>query len=260
VTTDTDYLDPAIWEDGGTVEASTWFRLSDTTKAWKLGARATVGGGVEYRNRSPGIATEDRYDVQGYARAWIEMTARRAVARKTELSLRGFAGGIFSRDVPLRQRQLFVAGADPYEQFGNPFVRSRGALLVQKGVHYLVPGGGGVRGLSPSLSATRLVALNAELNRTISSRPNALRGLIQQVRVAVFGDLALGNGDLLRESSGAALVGDAGLGIRLGHRIGDTFFTSRIDFPIYISRGELAAMDREHNLGVRWVFSITDRQ
>jgi hypothetical protein len=259
VTTDTDYLDPALWEDGGTVEASSWWRLSDSSTGWNLGVRATVGGGIEYRNRAPGTVTEDRYDVQGYARAWAEVTARRSVAKRTELRLRGFAGGIFSRDVPLKQRQLFVAGADPYEQFGNPFVRSRGALLVRKGVHYLVPGGGGVRGFAPSVSATRLASVNAELSRSIFSRPAGRAGLIHDIRIAVFGDLALGNGDLPRGTSSAAVAGDAGVGIRLGHRIGGSFFTSRIDFPIYISRRELAVMEREHDFGVRWVFSIGER-
>jgi hypothetical protein len=260
VTSDTDYLDPTLWEDGGTVEATTWWRMSDTSKAWKLRARATVGGGVEYRNRSPGTVTDDRYDVQGYARAFVDVTARRTVARHTELTLRGFAGGIFSNTSPLRQRRFFVAGADPYEQFGNPFVRSQGALLVRKGVHYLVPGGGGVRGFAPSLSATRLAAVNAELGRAVFSRPDSAGGWIHSVRVAAFGDLALGNGDLPRGSGDAAVVGDAGIGIRLGHRIGDTFFTSRIDFPLYVSRGDLAAMEREHSLGIRWVFSIANRE
>jgi hypothetical protein len=117
-----------------------------------------------------------------------------------------------------------------------------------------------VRGFAPSLSATRLAAVNAELGRTVFSRPDSSRGLIHSVRVAAFGDLALGNGDLPRGSGDAAVVGDAGIGIRLGHRIGDTFFTTRIDFPIYISRGELAAMEREHNFGARWVFSMANRE
>ena len=39
-------------------------------------------------------------------------------------------------------------------------------------------------------------------------------------------------------------LGDAGLGLRADHRIGDTRFTTRFDFPLYVSRPELA-QDRD---------------
>jgi hypothetical protein len=256
VTTDTNYLDSARWDAGGTVEASTWWRGSDSTDTWKLGWRGTMSGGIEYRNRGPGTATEDRYDVQPYARVLAEFTAERRLAPRAGLSVRAFAGGVFSRSLPLKQRQIFAAGADPYEQFGNPLVRSRGALLVRDGVHYLVPGGGGVRGLAPWVSTTRLVSVNTELDRTVFSRPSRSRGLLHEIRVALFSDIAVGNGDLPGDGAGAAIVADAGVGIRLGHRIGDTFWTSRIDFPLYVSRGSLANRAPEHGLGLRWVWTV----
>ena len=79
VTTDSDYLEPALWDAGGTVEASSWLRLSDTTGTWKLGGRLSVGGGVEYRHHGPGTVTRDRYDVQPYLRAVAELTAQERV-------------------------------------------------------------------------------------------------------------------------------------------------------------------------------------
>ncbi len=254
VTTDTSYLDPALWDDGGTVEAGGWWRGSDSLRNWKLAWRGSLGGGIEYRNRAPGVVTEDRYDVQPYGRITVEFRAGPSAPRPTEVELRGFAGAVFSRDLPLKQRQLFAAGADPYEQFGNPFVRSRGALLVQDGVHYLDPGGAGVRGLSPAVSATRIVGVNAEASRRVYFRPPGR--LIGEVRLAVFGDLAVGNGDLTQAGHRADLVGDAGIGIRLRHHIGDTFFTSRLDLPLYTNREDLAAMGRDGAFRFRWVVSF----
>ena len=256
VTTDTRYLDPALWDDGGTVEASSFWRLLDRWGPWAVTARLEIGGGVEYRNPGDGTTTEDRYDVQAYSRGIAEFTARRNVGRGTRnaLSVRAFVGGVFSRDMPLKQRQLFVAGADPYEQFSNPLLRSRGALLVRNGVHYLMPGGGGVRGLVPSLSAPRLAAINVDLDRAVFTRPQGR--LLREIRIGLFGDVAIGTGDLPGDGQGAEAVGDAGIGVRLGHRIGDTFFTSRIDFPILVSRSALARHETDQSLGLRWVFGI----
>lgn len=251
VATDTRYLDPALWDRGGTIEASSWWRGSDTAGTWKFDGRVALGGGVEYRNRGPGIATADRYDVQPTARLTAELLARRTLGPRTELAIRGFAGGVLSRDVPLKQRQLFAAGADSYEQFGNPLIRSRGALLAREGIHFLVPGGGGARGLDPALSATRLAAVNTELSRTVFDRPRAR--VLRRVRLVVFGDLVAGNGDL-PAGGRAAVIADAGIGVRLAHRIGDTFFASRIDFPLYVSRSGLANRDRDTAFGLRWVW------
>ena len=53
-------------------------------------------------------------------------------------------------------------------------------------------------------------------------------------------------------------LGDAGLGIRAEHRIGDTRFTTRLDLPLFVSRPALA-QDREpgdDQLAFRWMFSF----
>ncbi|MGQ0703561.1 MAG: M1 family aminopeptidase [Gemmatimonadales bacterium] len=253
-TTDTRYLDPALWEDGGTIEASAWSRAARRAGPWLLSGRVMLGGGVEYRNRGTGITTDDRYDAQPYLRVLGELTARRTITRNLALDLRLFAGAIASPERPVKQRQLFVAGADPYEQLGNPFLRSRGALLVRRGIHYLMPGGGGLRGLSPAVSTSRLAAANAELSRALWTRPQGR--LLRQVQVVAFTDWAVGNGDLPADGLGSRLVGDAGVGLRLGHRIGETSFTTRVDFPFYVSRSALAVSDREQALGLRWVFGF----
>jgi len=258
VTTNTRFLDPASWDAGGTVEASAWSRLAGRWGAWSVAGRISLGGGIEYRNRGEGLSTRDRYDAQAYFRGHGELRARRGLGASSGLSVRIFAGGLFSPDAALKQRQFFAAGADPYEQFGNPLLRSRGAVLARDGVHYLMPGGGGVRGLNPAVSAARMVAVGGELDRSVFTRNQGtwLRG----IRVAAFTDWAIGDGDLPADARGAAIIGDAGVGLRLAHRIGDTFFTTRLDFPLYVSRPDLAVNAPERAIGARWVLSFTNER
>ncbi len=255
VTHDTDYLDPALWDGGGTVEGQIWIRSREKRGAWTVAGRLGLGGGVEYRNRGSGVSTDDRYDAQGYFRFTAEATARRPVGKKGGVAIRAFGGWVASSREPLKQRRLFVAGADPYEQFGNPFLRSHGSLLAGSDVHYSMPGGGGVRGLAPGTSATRLLGLNAEVDRGVVSRSRAR--LFNEVRVAAFGDAALGNGDIPPSARGSALVADAGVGVRAGHRIGQTVFVTRFDFPLYVSRARLAVNGNDGSVRFRWVVSLS---
>ncbi|HEX7024630.1 MAG TPA: hypothetical protein VF187_07415, partial [Gemmatimonadales bacterium] len=260
VTTATRYLDPALWDGGGTVEAESWIRSEQRRGAWTVRGGVSAAGGVEYRNRGAGLSTEDAYDAQPYLRLTGEATARRDFGRY-RIGFRGYAGWVESSRRPLKQRQLFVAGADPYQQFSNPFLRSRGALLAGADVHYHMPGGGNVRGLAAGTSATRLVAVTAEADRAVFSQ--AERGpsartrtrLFGEIRVAAFGDAALGNGDVPLPGRSAALVADAGAGIRIGHRIGPTPFVTRFDFPVVVSRPRLAAQETGGIVRFRWVVS-----
>jgi hypothetical protein len=74
--------------------------------------------------------------------------------------------------------------------------------------------------------------------------------------VAAFGDAALGDGDIPAGGRGSALVADAGIGIRIGHRIGQTPFLTRLDFPLYVSRGRLGVDPRDEAVRFRWVVSL----
>ncbi len=255
VTHDTDYLDPALWDAGGTVEGELWIRSRERRGAWTVAGRLGLGGGVEYRNRGAGVSTDDRYDTQGFFRVTAEATARRPVGKHGGVAIRAFGGWVASSRQPLKQRRLFVAGADPYEQFEHPFQRSRGSLLAGSDVHYSMPGGGGLRGLERGTTATRLLGLNAEVDRGVISRSRAR--LFNEVRIAVFGDAALGNGDIPPSAGGAALVADAGIGIRAGHRIGQTAFVTRLDFPLLVSRARLAVSGKDGPVRFRWVVSFT---
>jgi hypothetical protein len=263
VTTETEYLDPALWDGGGTVEAESWLRSEERRGRWSLSGRLGAGGGVEYRNRGIGVTTGTNYDVQPYLRLSAEASARLALGGRASAALRGYAGWVESGRRPLKQRQLFVSGADPYRQFGNPFLRSRGALLSGNDVHYHMPGGGGVRGLQPGITSTRLVAINAEADAAVllrSDRDSASgRGirLFREVRIAGFGDAALGNGDIPLTGRGASLVADAGVGIRIRHRIAQTSFVTRFDAPLLVTRPRLAVDDQAGSVRFRLVVSFS---
>ena len=156
-----------------------------------------------------------------------------------------------------------MSGADPYRQFANPFLRSRGALLSGNDVHYHMPGGGGVRGLQPGVTSTRLVAINVEADRAVhfrSDRDSATgRGvrLFREVRIAGFADAALGNGDIPLAGNGASLVADAGVGLRIRHRIAQTSFVTRFDVPILVTRPRLAVDDPEGSVRFRLIVSFS---
>jgi hypothetical protein len=147
-----------------------------------------------------------------------------------------------------KQRQMYFQGSDPLEQLQHPFLRSRGSLLVGDDFHYHAPGGAGVRGVDPRISTAALAGFNMELERAVLTRASAR--LFNRVAVAAFTDLSYG--DRIH------FIGDAGLGVRAEHRIGDTRFSTRLDFPLYVSKPELAQDRRvgDNEVEFRWTFSF----
>ena len=50
------------------------------------------------------------------------------------------------------------------------------------------------------------------------------------------------------------MTGDAGIGIRMAHRIGDTRFVTRFDLPLWVEEPSLAAdADPADRFAFRWV-------
>ena len=206
-----------------------------------------------------GLAASGRSDLNPfYARVTIEGTARRPLGRRLGFGARLYAGLADGDQLAAKQRQVYVQGADPLERLTNPFLRSRGSLLEGEDVNYQQPGGGGVRGVDPRVSTTALVGLNLELERSVVLRPKAR--LFSRVALAAFTDLAHGIGESTPGLPGGRLrfVGDAGVGLRAEHRIGDTRFVTRFDLPLWVSRPELAqdASPGDDELAFRWVFSF----
>ncbi len=255
-TTDMAFLDPGYYQDAGTAEATLYGGLSNRSGAWQLGVNASVGGGVMYDNEGPGLSTDSRYDSQGYVRGFLVATARRPLDKKTTVAFRGSAGAALAQDPLVKQRQMYLAGADPYEQLYNPFLRSEGALLVRPGVYYQAPGGANLRGFDPHTSSRQAYGLNAQLERTLVTRRGAR--LFSTVSVSLWGDAALADPPTGTATYGA-LRGfyDAGLGVSASHRIGQTAFVTRFDVPLFVSQPMLAQdAASSDEVGFRWLFSF----
>jgi len=150
---------------------------------------------------------------------------------------------------------MYLAGADPYQRFESPFLRSRGSLLTESRMNYHAPGGAGVRGLDSRVSGAQVVGATLELEYAVVPRP--VKGPFSRIVLAAFVDGGLGNGDLASGGDGLEAVGDAGVGVRIGHRLGQTTFQTRFDFPLWVSRPALAQDDDPNDpIGFRWSFSF----
>jgi hypothetical protein len=250
------YLDPGYYDDVGTVEIDVGTGLLTEAGKWNFELRGSVGGGLAY-NRS-GLATSGRDIDPFYPRVFVQGRAHRPLGAKLGLAARVTAGLAGIDHAAAKQRQIYAQGADPLQRLTNPFLRSRGSLLEGEDVNYQMPGGAGVRGLDPRVSTTALVGLNLELERTLLARPDAR--LFSRVGLAAFTDLAQGIGEGGRVLPGGELrfVGDAGIGLRAEHRIGDTRFVTRFDLPLWVSRPELAqdVSPGDDPFEFRWVFSF----
>ncbi len=252
-TSDVDYLDPALYDNAGTVEATGWIRSGGRRGGWSVAGSLTTAAGVEYRNRGAGFDTESRYDTQPYLRVSAEATAKRPLGKWGALGIRAFGGLVEGKTSdPVRQRWFFLSGADPYQQLGNPFVRSREALLTDD-VHFHSPGGANVRGMARGVAVTRMAALNVEADRSVLRRPNAK--LFRDTRLALFGDVAATDGFFSYHGSGR-IVGDAGAGVRFTHTIGQTTFVTRFDLPVYVSHPDRAIGGARDDAAFRFRWTI----
>jgi Peptidase family M1 domain len=251
------YLDRGYYDDAGTVELRLSSGVATRAGRWQLELRNSLSGGLAYHEG--GLAASGRTDLDPfYGRATVEGTAHRTLGARWTVGGRLYAGFAGGDGLPAKQRQIYMQGADPLERLANPFLRSRGSLLEGSDMRYQLPGGGGLRGIDPRVSTRGLAALNVELERTMVSRPKAR--LFSRVALAAFTDLAHGfQRDEDAPSSGRIrFLGDAGVGLRAEHRIGDTRFVTRFDLPLWVSRPELA-QDRsagDDEVAFRWVFSF----
>jgi Peptidase family M1 domain len=256
-TDDFRYLDRGLYDDVSTVELQLGSGVKNRSGSWTLGLRGSAGGGLAY-NRS-GLTASGRPDLDPfYFRGFVEGTVRRSLGRTLGLGLRGYVGVASGEHAAAKQRQIYFQGADPLAQLYNPFLRSRGALLVGEDFHYQVPGGAGVRGVDSRVSAAAIAALNLEVERTLVTHPEAR--LFNRIALAAFTDVSHTLGRSVQPLTGdrVRFLVDAGLGLRAEHRIGDTRFTTRFDVPLYVSRPELA-QDRnpgDDKFEFRWTFSF----
>ena len=184
---------------------------------------------------------------------------RTPVARATTFGARVFAGAYLGPSNPVRQLRIGVAGADPYETFTNPFLRSRGALLARPDFYYHAPGGGNLRGFRNDLGGRWAVGVNLELTRAVTRR-NV--GFLREAAFEAFVDL--GVVDTLAVPSVPrgrwyTTLYDGGLGIVTQHRVRDLAWTMRFEVPLAVNRWNLAA-DYPANstrFALRWQVSFS---
>jgi hypothetical protein len=253
----TRYLDPGLYDPVSTLEVQLENGISNEKGPWQLMARSSVGGGLAYR--TDGLAASGRSDLNPfYFNGFVEGTAKRELGHGLSAGVRGYVGAGLGDNTAAKQRQVYFQGSDPLDVLYNPFLRSRGALLVGEDFHYHSPGGAGIRGVDPRLSTSAIVALNLELEHTLLTQAES--PVFKRVTLALFTDLAHGIGSASQTPPNGRVrfLADAGVGLRAAHRIGDTEFVTRFDFPFYVSRPELAQDQSpgDDTFAFRWVFSF----
>lgn len=258
VTRNMAFLDRSQWENGGTGEithTTEWDRSTGTTQ-WRFKVR--YGGGIAYAARDVGLRFERRYDVEPFGRGTASAAVRWSTTEGSWIvGARAFAGGYVGERAPLMQRAIPVDGADAYERFDNPLIRSRGAAFVRPEFFYHAPGNGNLRGYAPGLGGRWLAALNLEVERALY-RSN--RGPLRSLSVVVFGDGALADSLAVPSTGGGAVTPllDAGTGVRLGLRLGDLDVPLRVEFPFLVTRPQFAHNRRQgtETIEFRWLMSL----
>src|SRR5438552_1922642 len=154
------------------------------TVATRPAATARFGGYLRFADPIGHLTPRTQTSVAAWA---IEgrAGARAPFWLGTTLGVRLFSGGYAGRSIPVRQRRIPIAGADPYETFTNPLLRSRGALFVRPDVQYHAPGNANLRGFRSDLAGRWAAALNVELTRSVFRRE---AGILREVAVEVFAD------------------------------------------------------------------------
>jgi hypothetical protein len=257
-TTDLGYLDRRQWDDAGTIEAGPWIstaiRRGETEWRGRLGARA----GALYRFPGAGIVSASRYDVEPFFRATGEASVRTPFWLRSTLGLRVFGGAYVGDNPPPRQRRIPIAGADPYETFTNPLLRSRGALFVRPDFHYHAPGNANLRAFSADLGGRWAVGVNIEDTKPLWRG----RGFLREVALLGFVDLGVVDPQAVPSSPPGewyTTLYDGGAGLVTRQQLGDLAWTMRLEFPLVVNRFDHAADWNGANEGrfaFRWQVSL----
>jgi hypothetical protein len=252
-TTDLGYLDRRLWDDAGTIEAGPWISAArqrgNTLWRGRLGARV----GVVYRFPGVGIVSADRYDVEPFTRATGDVSVRTPFWLGSTLGVRLFGGAYVADNPPPRQRRIPLAGADPYETFTHPLLRSRGALFARPEFQYHAPGNANLRGFRPDVGGRWAVAINVEGTKTVW----------RQVALAGFVDLGVVDPLAVPPPSSPpgrwyTPVYDGGVGVIARQRVRDLAWTLRFELPLVVNRFDYAAdaATAGRRLAFRWLVSL----
>ena len=245
------YVDQELWDNAGTVEAGPWWSITSRRGKTVWRARTGVRAGVVYRNPGPGVVSTQRYDMEAFARATAEVSVRTPFILKSTAGLRLFGAGYLAPNDPPLQRRIMVAGADPYETFTNPLLRSKGALFVRPDFHYHAPGGANLRAFNPNLGGRWAVAANFETTRRL--------GLPERAELELFLDAGLVDPQAVPASSAGqsyTTLYDGGVGIVTHHQIHDLGWTMRFEVPVVANRWDHAADGTSDRFTFRWQVSL----
>ncbi len=253
---DLGYIDRRLWDDAGTIEAGPWASLTSRhgDRVWR--ARADVRGGIVYRNPRPGVQAGTSYDVEGFARASGELSVRAPFILKTTLGVRLFGGAYLAQNAPPLQRRIMLSGADPYETFANPLLRSRGALFVRPDFHYQSPGDANLRAFGPDLGGRWAIAVNVEETKTLFHRA---AGPVRDAAVEVFADGGVVDPRVVPPSPAGqsyTTLYDGGVGVVTQHRINELAWTMRFEVPFMVNRWTYAADGTSKRVQFRWQVSL----
>ncbi|HYK10300.1 MAG TPA: M1 family metallopeptidase [Gemmatimonadales bacterium] len=256
-TTDVGYLDRRMWDDAGTIELGPWYsnvaRQGRTLWTTDLG----VKGGVVYRVPGPGVISQNRYDVNAYARVTGQGSVRTPFVGGAFLGVRLFGGAYFSPNAPPLQRRIYVGGADPYTTFTDPLLRSRGAWFVRPGFYYQAPGDGNLRGFSSTLGGRWVVTTNIELTHSLLTRH---AGFMRNTTFEAFFDGGLVDTMAVLSASGTSAMTtlwDGGAGLVFQTAIRQLAWTTRFEVPFLVNRFDKARDVRSGgNTAFRWSVSL----
>ena len=242
---DTRWLDLARWQPMNVFDANADFSWSARRPGTLRGrvrgfaglARDAGGGTTRAFERIEGELSH--VGTLGAAHAWTHR-------------LRVFGGA--SHDAPL-QRSIGLSSLDVTDTYTNDFVRGRDALFARSDVHFLVPGGAGLRGYSPIVRVDRVAAVNGELARTVVKAHS--KSFVPEVQAVVFGDGAWARTPFAGDRH---ILADAGVGLLVRDRLWDRNVSVRFDVPLYVRDPELApgGAPGDDRVKLRWTFSFAE--
>ena len=210
------------------------------------------------RARVRGIAGVDRDVGGGTTRSFariegeVSQTGTFDAAKLWTHRLRFFAGG--SANAPA-QRSIGLASLDVTDTYTNDFLRGRDALFARSDVHFVVPGGAGLRGYSPLVLVDKVAALNGELTRSIvQAKP---KSMVPSVQLVAFADGAWGRAWVVSDDR---IFADAGVGVLARGQLWDRAITVRFDLPLYVRDPAFApgGEQGDDRVKLRWTFSFAD--
>jgi hypothetical protein len=256
--TSTRYVDRRLWDDAGTLEAGPWISTLKPVRGGMLRANLGVRSGAVCNRTRPGILSRTSCDLEGFLRPTGAASLRHDFVLGTTLGVHLFGGAYLAHSIPPLQRRIMVSGADPYETFTDPLLRSRGALFVRPDFHYQAPGDANLRGFDPALGGRWAVSVSAEWSKRVLTRQ---KGFVRSVQLETFGDAGIVDTLAVPSTGGHGYtpLGDAGLGLLLRHQVGDLAWTTRFELPIVVSRKDFAADRRagDETVAFRWLVSLS---